>query len=229
MKSIGIVLLALLISSCSPSNDQSIRLKVEQTIRIPVEYASITVGIEEKAKQATIVEQNGYDHLAEVVATLNKLGFEKQQLEIQSGETSSRWFDEESYEFEATVKFDLWDLDKLDTYRRALTKAGASRFRVSSFKNSKEDSLYDAAYLNAIDKAKQKAERLLASQTVSIGRILNLSENIRDVIEIDHNMEPPPLKLHSQTDNVEIIDPLYNKDFYTKRIEFTIEFGLAEK
>lgn len=229
MKSIGAILLALVVNSCSPGNDQSIQLKVEQTVRIPVDYASITVGILEKAKQATIVEQKGYDHLAEVVATLNKLGFEKEQLEIQSGETSSRWFDEEGYEFEATVKFDLRDLDKLDTFRRALTKAGASRFRVSSFKNSKEDSLYDAAYLNAIDKAKQKAERLLANQTVSIGRILNLRENIRDVIEINHTMEPPPLKLRSQSGNVEIIDPLFNKDFYTKRIEFTIEFGLAEK
>jgi uncharacterized protein YggE len=207
------------------------RLGVDQTIRIPVEYVTISTGITERGSEVTSVEQNGYEKIAEVVGLLEELGFNKDQLEINSGEVSGRWYDEETFTFNSSIEFDLKDLDKIDTFRRALTDAGATSFRVSSFNNSKEDSILDAAYRDAINKAKRKSERLIANQSAEVGKILNLHENVKEVIETEaalYSAEPPPIKLRGYA-GLEKVDPLFNKEFYSKKIEFTIEFALGDK
>ncbi len=226
-----VLLTSLAITSCSTKPDQSIRLKVRHTIHIPVEYVTIYTGVYKKGTDANAIEKSGYDRLANVVALLEKLGYDDKQLEVNSGEMSKRFYDEEIYEYNGSVKFDLKELDKLDTFRRELTKAGATTFSISSYKHSKEDSIYDMAYQNAIQKAKIKADRLISNQSVKIGKILNLHENVEEVIEMastNQMVEPPPLKL-SGMPSISPVEPLFNKEYYTKSIEFTIEFALKEK
>lgn len=232
MKKLFLFLLSIIAIACSSEKDQTIRLSVDQTVQIPIKSVTISTGIVERGEEPTAVEKNGYGKLAEVVKLLEDLGYDKKQLEINSGEVSYQPYnDEEPYSFSSSIKFDLNDTDKIDTFRRSLTNAGATRFNITSFKNSKEDSMYDAAYRQAINTAKKKANRLLSNQTVVVGKILNLHENVKETIEMDATnqlVEPPALKIRGNA-NLERVDPLYHKEYYTKKIEFNIEFALDDK
>jgi len=182
MKKLLFLFFSILITSCSTKKDQSIKIGVDQTIRIPVQYVTISTGIVEKGTDVTRVEKSGYEKLAKVVGLLKEFGYDKKDLKINSGEVSDRMYGEKPYEFSSSVRFELNELDKLDTFRRALTKAGATRFRIASFNNSKEDSIYDSAYQDAINKAKNKAAKLLKNQDVEVNKILNLHENVKETI-----------------------------------------------
>jgi len=214
--------------SCNQNDKRSIKLGVDQTVEIPVEYVSVRAGLQLEGSVAAIVEQQGYETLGEAVELLNELGYKGDMLEINSGEVNNRSYrDEESYEYNASIIFDIHDLDKIDTFRRSLTARGVNAFRIMDYKNSKEDSLYDVAYRQAIQRAKEKAQKLIENELVIIGEILNLSENVRETISFEEyelddrifaaqiaEIPPPP------------VDPLFNKPTYNRQIEFTIEFAL---
>lgn len=221
-------LFPVLLISCTQNDLRSITLGVDQTIEIPVEYVSVRAGLQLEGSEAAKVELQGYETLAEAVELLNELGYQGDMLEVNSGEINNRSFrDEESYEYHAFIQFDIHDLDKIDTFRRALMARGVNTFRIMDYKHSKEDSLYDSAYRQAIQRAREKAQKLIENESVIIGEILNLSEKVRETIsfeeyEVDESFFaaqvaeiPPPL-----------VDPLFNKVTYNRKIEFTIEFAL---
>lgn len=109
-----------------------------------------------------------------------------------------------------------------------MLKEGINSFNITAHKNSKEDSLYDAAYQQAIQKAKEKAQGLITNQHLKIGKILNLRENVEETIEIISTMQAeqrPRIELDAPL-AIAPVEPLFNKRFYDKRIEFTIEFAL---
>lgn len=231
MKKTLLLILSFLFISCSQQKEKSINLNVEQTIKIPIEYVTLRTGVEVSGPDVAAVEEKGYDKLAEIVSLLKQIGYEKKQLEINSGSVSNRSYREKKYEYTSSVKFDLKDLDQLDTIRRALIDKGATSFNVTSYKNSKEDSLYNSAYEKAIGKAYKKADRLLADQTVKAGKILNLSEDVRNISVVrTEQMDVPPrgndLKINADLD---LVNPLYHKKYYTKKINFAITFALEDK
>ena len=228
LKRMILFLFPALLISCTQNDKRSIKLGVDQTIEIPVEYVSVRAGLQLEGSEAAKVEKQGYKSLAEAVELLNELGYKGDMLEINSGEVNNRSYrDEEYYEYNASIIFDIHDLDKIDTFRRSLTARGVNAFRIMDYKNSKEDSLYDVAYRQAIQRAKEKAQKLIENESVTIGEILNLSENVRETIRFEEyelddrifaaqiaEMPPPP------------VEPLFNKPTYNRQIEFTIEFAL---
>lgn len=229
MNKLILVFPLLLIVSCSQDKKNSITLGVDQTIKIPVDYVAVSANIQLENTDASTVEENGYEKLSQAVGLLEELGYEKDQLEINSGEVRNQSYrDRQSYQYNSSIKFDIKELDQIDSIRRALLKQGVNSFSITSYKNSKEDSLYDHAYQQAIQKAKEKAQGLLTNQQLEIGKILNLSENIEETFEVvstRQSKQPPRINLDADL-NMEPVAPLFNKKYYDKTIEFTIEFAL---
>ena len=141
--------------------------------------------VSEHGSEPSTVEVNGYESLSQVVNLLHENGIPKDDIEIEAGQLESTPYRRnDRYEFNSTLRFDLADLDKIDTFRRAVVEAGGTSFRISGYGNRDEDSIYDNAYRDAINTAKIRAEKLLYNQPVRIGKVLNLHENIQETIEI---------------------------------------------
>ncbi len=231
MKKFILLFSVILFVSCTQENTNSIRLGVDQTIKIPVTYVSVSANIQLEDSDAATVEKDGYEKLSHAVNLLEKLGYEKEHLEINSGEISDRSYrDEKSYYYSSSIRFDISELDKIDTIRRALLQRGVNSFSITAYKNAKEDSIYDQAYQQAIQKAKEKAQGLISNQQLEIGKILNISENVKGTFGMPvtaFNEEEVYLSLDAEL-SIDPVEPLFNKRYYNKRIEFTIEFALEE-
>lgn len=216
----------LLLISCSQEKKNSITLGVDQTIKIPVKYVSVSANIQLENVNASTAEEKGYRKLSQAVNLLEDWGYQKDQLEINSGEVSNQSYrDEQSFEYNSSINFDIKKLDQIDSIRRALVNKGVNSFRITSYSNSKEDSLYNHAYRQAIQKAKEKAQGLFTNQQVEIGEILNLSQNVKEIVKvasIKKMNEPQSVNINSELS----LEPLFNKKYYDRRIKFTIEFAL---
>lgn len=223
------LLVAMLTLSCSQENNKSIRLGVEQTVKIPVEYVSISASIQLSDSIAAVVEKQGYNKLSNTVNLLENLGYKDDDLEINSGEVVNRSYrDNETFEYRAYIYFDVHDLNKIDAIRRALLNNGVNSFDISSYNNSNEDSLYTQAYRNAIQKAKVKADELLHEQPTRIGKVLSIRENVREVVKVSataQNADVVTMNLDANL-SLEPVAPLFKKQYYNKNIEFSIEFEL---
>lgn len=229
MDKFSLVLAFILLISCSQEEKNSIILGVDQTIKIPVNYVSVSADIQLENTNASMVEENGYEKLSQAVSLLEELGYKKDQLEINSGEVRSQSYrDGQSFQYNSSIKFDIKELDQIDSIRRALLKQGVNSFNITTYNNSREDSLYDHAYRQAIQEAKEKAQGLLTNQQLEIGKILNLSENVEETFEVA-SMKQPNQTARINLDaglNMDPVAPLFNKKYYDKTIEFTIEFAL---
>ncbi len=220
----------LFISSCSHHKKPSITLKVNQTVKIPVQYVTVKAGININSKEAKNAEKTGYKKLSAAVDVLKKLGYKKGQLEINSGRINKQNYRENKpYQFFATIDFSIRDLDKYDTIRRALVQAGMSNFRRTSYHNMKEDSLYDAAYRHIIHQTREKAQGLVKNENVKIGKILDLNQNIHRLMKSAQKMHAPSNISMKGNTLVKSVNPLFHKEYYTKNIRFTVKFALKEK
>jgi uncharacterized protein YggE len=234
MKKLLILLFsALFISSCTDNSKKpSIALQVNQKVKIPVRYVSVHAGVQLNDQKAAAAEKNGYQKAATVEAVLKKMGYKKDQLEIKSGEVSyQRYKKQGPYRFDASIDFDITNLDKIDAIRRALINAGATSFNITGFKNANEDSLYDAAYQQAIDKPREKAQQLVKNQKVKIGRILNINEGMRRIYNISAGLATQP-RHHLMVTGYgakKQVKPLFHKKYYTKNIRFSIQFALKKR
>lgn len=229
MKKLLLCLLILPFVSCSPNEKQSIKLNVSNTVEIPVEFVTISVTVSESGEDASAVELTGYENVAQVVNLLKENGIHEDYIEIDAGEISTVYYrSEEPFEFNSSLSFDLPDLDKIDTFRRAIIGAGGTSFRIRSYGNQDEESIYDDAYRNSINVAKERAERLLSNQNVEVGNILNIHENIQERVEMAMSVEHDLSEVVVTGYSMEEVDPLFNKKYYTKQIRFNVEFELNE-
>lgn len=220
MKKVIFLLATVLLVSCSKDPKNSITLGVRQTIKIPVRSVMVSAGIRlESTSGAASVEKKGYKRLAQVVSLLEKVGYDKDQLEINSGEVQNRSYrNKKSYQYRSSVKFTIKDLDKVDATRRALTQKGVNSFSIVEYKNPKEDSLYDAAYRQAIKKAKNKAQNLLSNQQVEVGKILSLSENTNQTLHaIGAKKSANQLVVMGYGAALPAVPPLFNKNITQRK------------
>ncbi|MTI87597.1 MAG: DUF541 domain-containing protein [Balneolaceae bacterium] len=231
MKKLTLLFFALTIISCNESQDPpSIQLNVDQKVRIPIEYISISAQVQVNSGDPVEAEQKGYKKLADVVKLLQETGYEREQLIINSGNISDHSYrDNKRIRFSSSLNFDLYETDKLDALRKLLVKAGATNFNIQGYHNSKEDSLFEQAYHQAIEKARTKVDRFIADENLKTGKIINLSEGFHDLIVVSglsgsNTLPPPPLSMPGPP-----VDPLFQKEYYHRDIEFTIKFELKGK
>jgi len=215
--------------SCTTDQSQTIKLNVSNTVQIPIEFVTITVMVSEFGSDPSIVELSGYENLAKVVNLLRETGVDDDDLEIEAGQlTHSPYRGDDPFEFRTSIIFDLFDLDKIDTFRRAIVGAGGTSFRISSYGNKDEETIYDDAYRNAINIAKERAEKLLSNQSVKVGNIKNLHENIRETVEIIATAQTDYFAVYEEFD-MQSVEPMFSKKFYTKNIQFNVEFELIHE
>lgn len=227
MKRLILFTLLFVMVSCSAENDRSIKLNVNQTVQIPVDFVTVRVTITEYGSDPINVELMGYEKLARVVGLLTDNGLKEDDIEIDAGQLNSVYYRrDDPYEFNSKVTFDILDLDRIDTFRRAIVSVGGTSFEIASYGNTDEDIIYDEAYRNAINTARERAEKLLSNQKENVGRILNLQENIRLNVEANLASRNDDLMAMNETIEMESVDPMFRKEFYTRDIQFYIEFEL---
>lgn len=227
MKKLILCTLLLLVISCSAENDRSIKLNVNHTVQIPVEFVTVSVTISEYGSDPVNVESTGYENLARVVGLLTNNGLDEEDIQIDAGQLTAVYHRrDDPYEFRSKVTFDILDTDRIDTFRRAIVGVGGTSFSISSFGNPDEDMIYDEAYRNAINTARERAETLLTNQNESIGGIINLQEDIRYTEEPNLASRNNELMAMNETLEMEPVAPMFRKEFYTRVIQFYIEFEL---
>lgn len=227
MKKLTLFTLLMVMISCSAENERSINLNVHQTVQIPVEFVTVTVTITEYGSDPVSVELMGYENLARVVGLLKNNGFHEDDIKIDAGELRTVYYRQDvPYSFNSRVTFDILDPDRIDTFRRAIVGVGGTSFEITSYGNSNEDRIYNEAYRNAINTARERAELLLTNQDENVGRILNLQENVRITADLNTASRRENLMAMNETSDMEFIDPMFRKEFYTKEIRFNIEFEL---
>jgi|AntRauTorckE6833_2_1112554.scaffolds.fasta_scaffold09906_1 uncharacterized protein YggE len=224
-----LILFALFIGmiSCTATEERSIKLNVNHTVQIPIEYVTATVMITEYGSDREEVELRGYENLSRVVNLLESNGLAEDDLEIEPGQISDAYHRrEDPYQFNSTVTFDISNTDHIDTFRRAIIGVGGTSFQISSYGNSDEESIYDEAYRSAINTAKDRAEQLLSNQKESVGKIKTIQEDIRQVSESNASFRNETMMAMNESFDMDPVDPLFRKEFYTKTIQFYIEFEL---
>lgn len=227
MKKLIVFTLFFTMVSCSVGNDRSVNLNVSQTVQIPVEFVTVSVMITEYGSDPVDVELKGYENLARVVGLLRDNGFQEEDIDIDAGQMSNVYHRrEDPYEFNSKITFDIVDTDRIDTFRRAIVGVGGTSFQIESYGNTDEDSIYNEAYRNAIESARERVDRLLSNQNQSVGRILNLQENVRLTADLNLSSRTNDFMTMNESSEMESVDPMFRKEFYTKEIHFTIEFEL---
>lgn len=228
MKKLTLLLLTFCLSavSCTGDVDRSIHLNVNRTVQIPVEMVTITVRVTESGNDPETVEKQGYEKLASVVQLLRENGYGDEDLEITAGELhSSIYRNENQIQFNSIIVFELDDTEWIDTLRRGITEAGGSSFSVSDYGNPDETRIYEEAYQNAIDAARERADKLLSNQGVKAGSILKVEETIHDIVEPAASVMSMP-GLQASRSDLERVDPMFSREYYTKSIQFNIVFEL---
>ncbi|MCC5913008.1 MAG: SIMPL domain-containing protein [Balneolaceae bacterium] len=224
-----ILLSALLIQACNTGETNSIQLGVNNTVEIPVECVKLQITIGERGEIASETEESGYNKLAAVVTVLQDAGLPEDAIEITAGDLN-RVPNDNTYQFNSTVRFDLADPDLIDTVRRAVISAGGTGFRVIGYGNAEEEEIFDRAYRNSIDVARERAERLVSDQDVRVGRILNLHENIREIVRTPQMDGSVNIDISGALDfGTSTVESMFRKETYNRSIEFNIEFELVEK
>lgn len=229
MKNILLLATLVFVISCSSNNNNSISLNVNHTIQIPIEFVTASVSINEPGSSASEVEVQGYEKLSQVVNLLTESGVSYNDIEINPGIVNNLYYREDPFEFRSSLTFDIHDLDKIDTFRRAIIGAGGTTFRIQSYSNHLEDSLYNAAYQNSIQEARKRAEKLLYHQPNTVGNILNLHENVSETIEIHRTGQRSEDDVEYEMIEMVHVPSMFNKEFYTKEIKFSVEFELLPK
>jgi uncharacterized protein YggE len=228
MKSLSLLFIAIFICSCTENIERTITLNVNNSVQIPVEYVKITVTVTERGEDPAAVELAGYESLSGVVNLLREIGFGEDDVEITAGAVSATRVRDTPYQFQSTLLFDIYDLDKIDSIRRAVIGEGGTAFRVSSYGNRDEESIYDEAYRNAIESARERADRLLSSEPLHAGNVLKLRENIRENVLVTASApmdEAIELNLSASL-GLGSVEPMFNKEYYTKAVQFSVEFEL---
>jgi|GEM_PF-1312916 len=226
MKSLSLLFIAIFICSCAENIERTITLNVNNSVQIPVEYVKVTVTVTERGEHPAAVELAGYESLSGVVNLLRESGFGEDDVEINAGAVSASRVRETPYQFQSTLFFDMYDLDKIDTIRRAVIGEGGTAFLVSSYGNRDEESIYDEAYRSAIESARERANRLLSGEPLQAGNVLNLRENIRENVFVTSSAQMDETIELNLSANLSFVEPMFNKEYYTKAVQFSVEFEL---
>ena len=228
MKSLSLLFIAIFICSCAENIERTITLNVNNSVQIPVEYVKVTVTVTERGEHPAAVELAGYESLSGVVNLLRESGFGEDDVKINAGAVSASRVRETPYQFQSTLFFDMYDLDKIDTIRRAVIGEGGTAFLVSSYGNRDEESIYDEAYRSAIESARERADRLLSGEPLQAGNVLNLRENIRENVPHaprDDDIEWVEINISAGL-SIGSVEPMFKKEYYTKAVQFSVEFEL---
>jgi hypothetical protein len=149
------------------------------------DMAIISAGIEDNGESLSTVENSVNTKSKTLADAVKKLGVKSEDIQTSSYNVSPNYDYTTTpnkitgYLVSTSYQIKVRDLTKVNDIVAALTPAGANQVGGISFTFSDETQakLTDQARKQAVDKAKQKAESLAKATGITLGNIINISED----------------------------------------------------
>jgi len=149
------------------------------------DIANLTVGLKTEAKAtAALAVKENTDKMNEVIKVLKDLGIEEKDIKTTNYNLQPvyDWTDRsgqrlKGYEVNQNIEIKIRDLNKIGDAIAKTTEKGANQAGNISFTIDDEFELKNEAREEAIKKAKEKAEMIVAETGMRLGKIVNVYEN----------------------------------------------------
>lgn len=163
-------------------------LIVSETGKVTVvpDIAIVSLGIEERGQSLNSVQSFLNSKSKKLTDDLKKLGIDEKDIKTTSYNVYPEYnydttpYKLTGYRVSTSYEVEITDFDKVNDALVIATSAGANVIGNISFKvneKTKED-LTNEARDEAVTKAKNKAKNLASSAGISLGKIINISENL---------------------------------------------------
>ncbi|CAM3947627.1 MULTISPECIES: SIMPL domain-containing protein [Flavobacterium] len=152
----------------------------EGKVKVVPDQAIITVGVENKGKDATEVKRKNDETVDLVIKTIKKLGIPASDFQTQRVSLYKNFDYEtkkEHYVASQTIKIELKDLSKYDAVMVDLLGSGINQIQGVEFKSSKMAQYESDARKKAVLDAKKKAEDYAAVLNQKVGKAIMISDN----------------------------------------------------
>lgn len=182
----------------------------EGKVYVTPDIAKITVGIQEAGVSLKTVQDSVNKKSTQLADTIKKLGVKAEDIKTTSYNLYPQ-YDYQSvarrvtgYQVSTTYEVTIRDFDKINDIIVAATNAGANMEGSINFDindSTKKEKLQEARKL-AVEEAKAKATGLATSAGITLGKIINVSEN-------QNSNRPQPLYMTGKgvSQDVEITPP----------------------
>jgi uncharacterized protein YggE len=186
---LSLLFLLLLGTACSTNQYSTVSVSGEATVKAPVDYLKMQIGVEVTAAQLEQAEQHGYERALAIKKLLqDDLGIPDSLIQTKSsdlGEAYRRPGEEPQYRFRQVFTARLDSIDLFDDVRKQLVDAGAANVTMEEFGSSRQKEFEQRAYRKAYQSAQSKATLLGESSGLHIRKPLsiNTSQNMQPVLE----------------------------------------------
>lgn len=144
-------------------------------IAITPDMATITFGYENRDKDAKIAQDANKAQMDKIIKAVKRAGISDEQIQTAS---YSVWIDENLKQVEVCnmVQVQIMDIEKTSTIIKAASDSGANRFWDVRFDVLKRQQAYTDALSLAMDRAREKAEKLAADEGKRVLDVLSIEE-----------------------------------------------------
>lgn len=152
----------------------------EGKVKVVPDQAVITVGVENKGKDATEVKKKNDETVDLVIKTIKKLGIPASDFQTQRVSLYKNFDYETKKEYfvaNQTIKIELKDLSKYDAVMMDLLGSGINQIQGVEFKSSKMAQYESEARKKAVLDAKKKAEDYASVLNQKVGKAIVISDN----------------------------------------------------
>jgi uncharacterized protein YggE len=189
----------VLFSACSSQTSPStVNVSGEATLKAPVDYLVMQIGVTEKSSNRSQAEQQGYETARAIKIFLSdELGVSDSLLTTPSSslrESYQRPGEPQQYEFNQLFTAQLDSVDWFDSVRKRLVDIGASEVRLQQYGSSQLERYKEKAHRQAYRKARQQAQLLSESSGMEILKPLQINSSA------DHTPAPREAAVQIQND-----------------------------
>lgn len=183
----SILLFTFILFGCSSvttlqgqSTDQMRSISLSETAYVEAkpDLVFIDVQIYLEGRDAAKIEEEAYEKSAELIKAFKEFGLEEEAYQTtENSMYDQRWREQDMkairFGYEVTFK----ELDKLESFRKAVIDAGATIFRISSYENSNAKSYTQKASEKALKAAMEQAKALAEVAGMQVGDPISMQVN----------------------------------------------------
>jgi len=179
------IVMTSLITNNRINNQDRLSVTGSGTVYAKADIANLIVGFTTGTK-ATAVEatQENTKKMNEIISTIKDLGVEEKDIKTTDYHLNPvyDWTDKsgrtlKGYEVSQNITIKLRDLEKIGDIIAKTTEKGANQIGNINFTIDDEYELRNQARELAIEKAKEKAEKIASEAGIKLGRVKNVYEN----------------------------------------------------
>lgn len=165
------------------------------------DQSNVSFTVNKSAPTAETAQQQANALMNTIISDLQKSGVEKKDIQTSNYNSSPNYADDGTtilnYTVSENVDVTVHDNAKVNKVIDIATKDGAQNVYGPNltFSDTKQQQLEDQARVNAIDNAKQKAQRLANAAGMHLGNVINVQENQPTPI---YPIRPEPLLFNAK-------------------------------